>query len=165
METTAPNVWALGDIAGIYLFKHSANLEAEYAYRNAFSGKKEKVDYYAMPHAVFGSPQISGVGFTEDELKQKGMKYVVGKYEYQHTGMGEALQDKDGFAKILVEPATRKILGCHIIGTDASSIIHEVIVAMKSGEGKVDNITNAVHIHPALSEVVQRAAFDAESKI
>lgn len=165
LETTVPNVWALGDIAGIFLFKHSANLEAEYAYRNAFGQKKEKVDYYAMPHAIFSSPQIAGVGFTEDELKQKNMKYVAGRYEYIHTGMGEALQDKEGFAKILVDPETRRILGCHIIGTDASSIIHEVIVAMKSGEGKIENITNAVHVHPALSEVVQRAAFDAESKL
>ncbi len=165
LETSAPNVWAIGDIAGIYLFKHSANMEAEYAYRNAFSGKKERADYYAMPHAIFSSPQIAGVGFTEDELRQKNMKYVSGKYEYAHTGMGEAMQDRDGFVKILVEAGTRKILGCHIIGTDASSIIHEVIVAMKSGEGKIENITNAVHVHPALSEVVQRAAFDAESKL
>ncbi len=165
METTSPNIWAIGDIAGIFLFKHSANLEAEYAYRNAFSQKKEKVDYYAMPHAIFGSPQIAGVGPTEDELKKKNIRYVLGRYEYSHTGMGEALQDRDGFCKIMVDPDTHKILGCHIIGTDASSIIHEVIVAMKAGEGQVENITNAVHIHPALSEVVQRAAFDAESRL
>ncbi len=165
LETSTPNIWAIGDIAGIFLFKHSANLEAEYAYKNAFSQKKEKVDYYAMPHAVFSSPQIAGVGMTEDELKKKSIKYILGRYEYAHTGMGEALQDKDGFCKIMIDPDTHKILGCHIIGTDASSIIHEVIVAMKAGEGKVENITNAVHIHPALSEVVQRAAFDAESKL
>ena len=68
------------------------------------------------------------------------------------------MQDTDGFAKILVDKRTRKILGCHVIGPEASTLIHEVIVAMKSGRGTIDNITRAVHIHPSLSEVVQRAA-------
>ncbi len=155
LETTAQGIWAIGDIAGIYMFKHSANLEAEYAINNAF-GKKNPVDYYAMPHAAFSSPQVAAVGMTEDELQEKKTPYVKATYDYKNTGYGQAIQDNDGFVKILVNPKTKEILGCHIIGTDASILIHEVIIAMKARLG-TDGITKAVHIHPALSEVVQRA--------
>ena len=158
METTAKDIWALGDICGIYLFKHSANLEAQYAYNNAFGRQKKKTDYTAMPHAIFSSPQIAGVGYTEEQLKEKKIDYAVGKKNYIETGMGTALNDKDGFVKLLVDRKTRKVLGCHIMGTDASTLIHEVIVAMKAKQ-KVDILTDAVHIHPALSEVVQRAVW------
>ena len=157
LETTAKNVWAGGDIAGKYLFKHSANLEAECMYNNAFHpSKKKKVDYFPMPHAIFSSPQVAGVGVTEGELKPG--TYKVGKYSYKHTGMGAAMQDTDSFAKIIIDKQTREILGCHIIGPEASTLIHEVIIAMKSGNRTIDNITQAVHIHPSLSEVIQRAA-------
>ena len=159
METTAKDIWALGDICGIYLFKHSANLEAQYVYYNAFGKKKMKIDYHAMPHAIFSSPQIAGVGYTEEQLKEKKIDYAVGKKNYIETGMGTALNDKEGFVKLLVDRKTRKILGCHIMGTDASTLIHEVIVAMKAKQ-KVDILTDAVHIHPALSEVVQRAVWN-----
>ncbi len=157
METNVPGIWAIGDIAGIYMFKHSANLEAVYCANNAFNpSSKIKVDYSAMPHAIFTSPQIAGVGMTEQELKAKKIKYAVGKYNYIDTGMGSAIEDREGFVKVLVEPKTKQILGCHIIGAHASTLIHEVVVAMKSKLG-VKGILNAVHVHPALSEVVQRA--------
>jgi len=159
METSAKNVWALGDIAGKFFFKHSANLEAEYAFMNAFGKQKRKIDYYAMPHAIFSSPQIAGVGMTEQELKERKIDYAVGKKNYIETGMGLAIEDKEGFVKLLVDRKTRKILGCHIMGTDASTLIHEVIVAMKAKQ-KVDILNKAVHIHPALSEVVQRAVWN-----
>ena len=155
METNVPGIWAIGDIAGVYFFKHSANLEASYCTNNAFSKNKIKVDYSAMPHAIFTSPQIAGVGMTEQELKDGKIKYKVGKYDYINTGMGAAINDKEGFVKVLAD-LNGKILGCHIIGSDASTLIHEVIVAMKAGLG-VNGILDAVHIHPALSEVVHRA--------
>ncbi|MEK6948683.1 MAG: dihydrolipoyl dehydrogenase, partial [Nanoarchaeota archaeon] len=121
METTARNIWALGDICGIYLFKHSANLEAQYVYNNAFVKQKKKIDYSAMPHAIFSSPQIAGVGYKEEDLKEKKIPYLVGRKNYIETGMGTALNDKEGFVKLLVHKKTRKILGCHIIGTAAST--------------------------------------------
>ncbi|MDP3765647.1 MAG: dihydrolipoyl dehydrogenase [Nanoarchaeota archaeon] len=161
LETTAKNTWALGDIAGKYLFKHSANLEAEYIYYNAILNKKVKVDYTAMPHAIFSSPQVAGVGLREQDLKEKKINYAIGRYEFIKSGMGLALQDNEGFVKIFADKKTRKILGCHILGTYASTLIHEVIVAMKAGL-KVDAINEAVHIHPALSEVVQRAVNNIE---
>jgi len=156
METNVKGIWALGDIAGKYMFKHSANLEAQYAYHNAFSKKKMKINYKAMPQAIFSDPELSGVGETEEHLKQRKASYLVGRYRYSHTGKGMALNDKEGFVKILVDKKSRKILGCHILGTDASTLIHEVIIAMRHGL-TVDDIAHTIHIHPALSEVVERA--------
>jgi len=158
LETSTKNIWALGDIAGVYLFKHSANLEAEYVLHNLL-GKRKAVDYYPMPHAIFTNPQIAGVGMTEQEVKEKNQEYAVGKYEYKNTGMGAAIEEKDGLVKFIVDRKSKEILGCHIIGPDASTLIHEVVVAMKADRKKaLDILREAVYVHPALSEVVQRAA-------
>jgi len=157
LETTAKNIWALGDIVGKYLLKHSANLEAQYVYTNMFGKEKKAVDYWPMPHAIFTSPQIASVEYTEEELKEKKMDYAVGKYYYKNTGMGEAFAEEDGFVKILVDRKTRKILGCHIIGPQASTLIHEVVVIM-AADLPVDILARTTHAHPAMSEVVQRAA-------
>ena len=159
LETTTKGIFALGDAVGKYQFKHSANHEAQYAYTNIVRPEhRVPVDYTAMPHAIFSSPQVAAVGLTEQELKKNGLDYQKSVYSYIDTAMGEALEDKDGFVKFLVEKETRKILGCHIIGTEASILIHEVLVPMRSGDGTIDSITQTITIHPSLSEVVARAA-------
>lgn len=160
LETTSMGIFSLGDAIGRYQFKHSANYEAGYAFTNMLHPeKKVRVDYTAMPHAVFSSPQVAGVGFTEQELRKKGIEYLKSVYPYMGAAMGEAIEDKDGFVKFLVDKNTRKILGCHILGTEASVLIHEVLVAMRSADGTIDSLTNTIFIHPALSEVVARAAY------
>jgi dihydrolipoamide dehydrogenase len=156
METNIGGVYAIGDIAGNYMFKHSANLEAENALINAFKGNSREINYAAMPHAIFSSPQIAGVGKTEQELDNDNADYVKAIYEYKNTGMGMALKEEDGFVKVLAAE-DGEILGCHIIGPDASQLIHEVLVSIKHGSGYVQDIQDTVHIHPALNEVVQRA--------
>jgi mycothione reductase len=168
LETNVKGIFALGDVLGHYLFRHSANLEAEYDYFNMLDPEsKTPVDYSAMPHAIFSSPQIAGVGKTEQQLKKedgqgkKKVDYIVGRYNYINTAMGHAIEDRTGFVKFLLERDSRKILGCHIMGSDASTLIHEVIVAMKAGDGSIRNVLRSVHVHPALSEVVQRAAANA----
>jgi mycothione reductase len=160
LETNVNGIFPLGDIIGRYQFRHSANLEAQYAFYNILNYKKKiPVDYRAIPRAIFSSPQMAGVGYTEQELKQGGKKeYVKSIYRYIDTAMGKALEEKEGFVKLLVSKENRKILGCHIIGSQASILIHEVLVAIKSGDGTIDNIAKTVHIHPALSEVIVRAA-------
>ncbi len=165
METSIKNIWALGDIAGVFMFKHSANQEAEYVLEAILKQKKtvlpaKAIDYYPMPHAIFSSPQIAGVGLTEQEAEEQKRNYVIGKYEYRMTGMGAALAEENGFVKFIVDKKTKEILGCHILGPEASSLIHEVCVAMKADRKRaLDIIRNTIHIHPALSEVVQRAAW------
>lgn len=160
METNVKNIWALGDISGVYMFRHSANLEADYVANNILR-KKKAVDYYPMPHAVFSSPQIAGVGMTEQEVKEKKRKYLVGKAYYKNTGKGFALAEKDGFVKIIADKKTNEILGCHIIGPEASVLLHQVLIAMKAERKKaLGLLKSTVHVHPALNEVVQRAALN-----
>ncbi len=162
LETSVKGIFALGDAVGRYPFKHSANLEAQYAFNNiVLPERKVAVDYTAMPHAVFSSPQVAGAGYTEQELREKGIHYTKSSYQYKDTAMGEAIEDREGFVKLLVSPHDRKILGCHILGSHASVLIHEVLVAMRAGLS-VDSIARTVHIHPALSEVVARAAYALE---
>ncbi|QQG43198.1 MAG: dihydrolipoyl dehydrogenase [Candidatus Daviesbacteria bacterium] len=156
LETNVEGVFAFGDIIGILPFRHAANDQVGFAIRNAFTDKKVPFDPFAIGHAVFSSPQVGGVGKTEQELKKEGTTYKVGKAELKDTAMGGALQE-NGLAKVLVSEEDN-ILGVHIIGPNASILIHEAIVAMKAN-GTVDAITNSVYIHPALSEWLQRAFF------
>lgn len=166
LETDVPGIYAIGDVIGRYQFKHSANMEAQYVFRNILNSDKQinnpqkisKVDYTAMPHAIFTHPQIAGVGYTEQILKKNNTQYLKSIYPYINTGMGRAIEDNDGFVKFLVDKTNNKILGCHIIGTDASTLIHEVLVTLRTGDGTIDSILNTIHIHPALSEVIARAA-------
>jgi mycothione reductase len=182
LETNVKGIFALGDAIGRYLFKHSANYEAQYAYFNILRPDGMiPISYYAMPHAIFSSPQVAGVGFTEQELVKKRqennnsknnakniIEYQKSIYYYINTAMGLAIEDQDGFVKFLIGKKDRKILGCHIIGSQASILIHEVLAAMRgytddNGDGTIENITKSIHIHPALSEVVARAAEAATS--
>ncbi|ELZ21133.1 dihydrolipoamide dehydrogenase [Halosimplex carlsbadense 2-9-1] len=155
LRTDADGVWALGDIVGEYLLKHSANHEAKAVARNIFGSELEPVDYSAMPFAVFASPEVAGVGALEQDLREAGRDYATNTYRYEETARGDAMK-ADGFVKVLVD-LDGGILGCHIVGPDASTLIQEVVVAMKAGSGTVRDIRESVHIHPALPEVVQRA--------
>lgn len=160
LEANVEGIWAFGDIIGILPFRHTANDQVGYSLRNAFTDKKVPFDPFAIGHAVFSSPQVGGVGKTEQELKKEGIKYKVGRAELKDTGMGGALQE-NGLAKVLTDETGQKILGVHIIGPQASVLIHEAIVAMKAN-GTVEAITNSVYLHPALPEWLQRAFFAVE---
>jgi mycothione reductase len=155
LRTSADGVWALGDIVGEYLLKHNANHEARTAVRNIFGDDLEAVDYSAMPFAVFASPEVAGVGATESDLQESGRTYATRTYRYEQTARGDAMK-AEGFVKAIIDLGG-EILGCHIVGPEASTLIQEVVVAMAAGAGTVEDVRNAVHIHPALPEVVQRA--------
>jgi len=155
LRTTADGVWALGDIVGEYLLKHSANHEAQAVARNVFGGELEPVDYDAMPFAVFGSPEVAGVGAREGELRAADREYATNTYRYEETARGDAMH-AEGFVKAIID-LDGEILGCHIVGPEASTLIQEVVVAMKAGSGTVRDVRESVHVHPALPEVVQRA--------
>lgn len=157
METNVEGVWALGDIVGRYLLKHSANLEAAYVAHNMLNlEEKIAVDYHAMPHAIFASPQVAAVGISEQNAREQGVKFVAASYRYIDTAYGSSIEDKDGFVKVLVDPDSRQILGCHIIGTDASVLIQEVVNVMRM-RAPASMIGQSIYVHPALPEVVQRA--------
>lgn len=128
-------------------------------YYNAFQNKKIKSDYHAIPHAVFSHPEIAGVGLREKEAIEKyGEKNVlIGFYRYQDTAKGQAIGAKDGFVKVIIENGTNRILGAHIIGPHASVLIQEVINLMYTSEQSATPISQGMHIHPALGEVVEMA--------
>ncbi|WP_336364773.1 dihydrolipoyl dehydrogenase [Halalkalicoccus salilacus] len=155
LRTTADGVWALGDIVGEYLLKHNANHEAQAVARNLFGDELQPVDYSAMPFAVFASPEVAGVGAREGELRTADRQYATRTYRYEDIARGSAMK-AEGFVKVLID-LDGTILGCHIIGPQASDLIQEVVVAMTAGSGTVQDVRESVHIHPALSEVVQRA--------
>ncbi|WP_232687110.1 dihydrolipoyl dehydrogenase [Halobacterium zhouii] len=155
LRTDVEGVWALGDIVGEYLLKHSANHEAQAVARNLFGPELQPVDYTAMPFAVFASPEVAGVGAREEELRADDVEYAVNTHQYEDTARGDAMH-AEGFVKAIID-TEGEILGCHIIGPDASTLIEEVVVAMKAGTGSVQDVRESVHIHPALPEVVQRA--------
>lgn len=160
METTAESVWAIGDIVGNYMFWHSALHEAERVYRNIVHDQQKAVDYPGMAHAVFSSPQVASMGETEQDLQAQGRTYETGTYEFGETAMGMAMKDDEGFVKVLADPDSEEILGCHIIGSDASTLIHEVMLVASAGSGTVSEVADTIHIHPALNEVVERAFKD-----
>jgi dihydrolipoamide dehydrogenase len=157
LETSKKNIWAFGDAIGKEMFKHVANYEAGIAWHNAVHDHKVKMDYSAAPHAVFTHPQVASVGLKEAEAKQQGYKILVGKALYRDTAMGGAMGEPEGFVKVIVERETGKILGGHIIGAEASILIQEIINAMVSESGSFVPIVRAMHIHPAMPEVVQNA--------
>lgn len=156
LRTSAEGVWALGDVVGEYMLKHNANYEAEVVVRNMLAGDEVAVDYAAMPYAVFASPEVAGVGATTAELDAAGAPYATNTYAYRNVARGSAMK-ADGFVKAVVDPDDGRILGTHIVGPDASTLIHEVVVAMAAGTGTAEDLRSAVHVHPALNEVVQRA--------
>ncbi len=159
LETSQPNVWSFGDANGQYPFKHVANHEAAVVFYNAIVKEKRKVNYHAVPHAVFSYPEIASVGLGEKAAIEKyGMDNVlIGFYRYEDTAKGEAMNEKDSFVKVIVEQKTKKILGAHIVGPQASVLIHEIIPLMYTKNQTLMPILDSIHIHPALSEVVERA--------
>jgi len=159
LETSQPNIWAFGDANGRHLFKHAANYESTVVYYNAVLKKTITADYHAIPHAVFTYPEIGSVGLKEKETVEKygEDKVLVGMYRYEDTAKGEAMGVKDYFVKVIVEKETLKILGAHIIGPYASVLVQEIVNLMYTPDKSATPITNGMHIHPALNEVVERA--------
>lgn len=160
LRTTHDDIWSFGDVNGQQMFKHTAAYEAELAWRNS-QGAQEKVDYSANPHAIFTDPEIGSVGMTEEEVKEAGYDYKVGKVDYGGVAKGQIVGAPPGFAKVLVAKKTDKILGFHMMGPHSAALIHEVVVAMSVGDGTASHVLDAIHQHPTMSELVKEAFVQA----
>ena len=161
MRTNVEGVWALGDITNPSQLKHTANREAKVVAHNIANPESmHEVDLWPTPHAVFSHPQVASVGATEQQLRGEGRPYLVGKRDHAGTAYGWAMEDKSGFCKILVDPETRLILGAHIIGPQAATLIHQLIQGMKFGQTVDELAEGFLYIHPALSELVENALLD-----
>ncbi len=159
-QTSKKNIIAFGDAIGREMFKHVANAEAQVVWQKYSHGHSHQMNYDLVPYAAFSWPQVAAVGITEAEVKKRGIKYLIGEYNYRDTAKGAAMAEEDGFIKVLLTSEEYKILGASIIGPFAPILIQEIISVMNAGEGTVHPIADAMHIHPSLSEVVQRAFFN-----
>jgi dihydrolipoamide dehydrogenase len=161
LETSQPNVWAFGDANGKYLLKHVGNYESGIVYLNAILKEKVKVDYHAVPHAVFSYPEIASVGMGEKEAIEKYGEdgVVLGLKFFEDTAKGAAMKLEDYFVKVILDAKEEKILGAHIIGPHASILIHEIIPLMYTESRSTEPMMHSMDIHPSLSEVVKRAFY------
>ncbi len=160
LETSHQNIYAVGDANGQQMFTHVANEEAMVVANNVVHGHRLKMDYSAIPHAVYSHPQIASVGMTE-EVARKEHKVLVGRAGYIEVAQGEAMMEKKGFAKAIVDAETNKILGFHIIGPYAPILIQEVTNNMASG-GDINDIGRGIHIHPSITELIPRVFAELE---
>jgi mycothione reductase len=157
LETDVSGVFAFGDVIGRYFFRHSANFEGEYLFQNLYQESvKKPIQYPSMPSAIFTHPQIASVGLTEEALQAKGITYYKGVNRYSSSAMGMARMSEVGFVKILVDKKTETLLGAHIIGDEASDLIHQLILAMDM-KCTVSQMLNMIYIHPALPEITRNA--------
>jgi mycothione reductase len=159
LETSQPGIWALGDATGKYLFKHKANHDAKILYRSLVKSERTAVDYHAIPHAVFTDPEVGSIGLTLAEAtRQIGAEnLLVGVYPYNQTAKGQALGVEDGLVKVIVHRDGLRLLGAHVVGPQASVLVQELVNLFYTPAQSVRPILDGMHIHPALSEVVERA--------
>jgi dihydrolipoamide dehydrogenase len=159
LQTSQPGVWALGDGLGKHMFKHVANYESTVVYYNAVLKRRTKADYHAVPNAIFTYPEVASVGMKEQEAVAKHGEdgIMIGFYRYEDTAKGEAINAKGYFVKVIVERESLRILGAHIIGPYASILIQEIINLMYTESQDARPLMESMHIHPSMSEVVDRA--------
>jgi mycothione reductase len=159
--TNVPGIWALGDLANHFQLKHMANAETRLVrYNLLHPGQPQTAAFTVVPSAVFASPQVASVGATEQELQARGRPYVCGTRSYSDAAYGWALEDTTSFVKVLADPGTRLLLGAHIIGPQASTLIQPLIQAMCLGNTADQLARSVLYIHPALTEVIEQALLE-----
>ncbi|MCZ6613639.1 MAG: FAD-dependent oxidoreductase, partial [Thaumarchaeota archaeon] len=157
METNVPSIYAVGDCASTHLLAYTAAEEGIVAAQNAL-GSDSQVDYSVLPRCIFCKPEVGAVGITEDELRNTGIKYVVGKFSFRANGRAISAAKSDGFVKILSGEDDKKILGVHILGPYATEIVHQATLAMKLG-ATLDDLAALLYGHPTFSESLKEAAY------
>ena len=156
MQTSVPNIYAIGDVTGKMMLAHVASHQGIIAVNNIL-GHKEKLNYDQIPSAIYSFPEIAQVGLTEKAAKTKGLDYKVSIFPLQANGKALSANEKDGFIKIIADKKYNEILGVHILADNASDLISEAVVVMKL-EGTADEIAKSVHPHPTISEIYHEAA-------
>ncbi|WFU25077.1 dihydrolipoyl dehydrogenase [Bradyrhizobium sp. CB1717] len=154
--TSLKGVYAIGDVVAGPMLAHKAEDEGV-AVAEIIAGQAGHVNYDVIPGVVYTTPEVSSVGKTEEELKQAGTAYTVGKFPFTANGRSKVNQTTDGFVKILADAKTDRVLGVHIIGIEAGEMIHEACVLMEFG-GSAEDLARTCHAHPTRSEAVKEAA-------
>jgi len=160
LQTTAPGVYAIGDVAGPPLLAHKGSREGIVAAEAIAGLKPHPIDYSGVPGATYCHPEVASVGLTEEQCKERKLEYVVGRFPFSASGRARTAGESDGLVKIIRGKQYGEILGAHIAGAHATELIHELVVA-RANEYTVEEIELAIHAHPTLSEAIADAALDS----
>ncbi len=155
-RTAQPNIFAIGDLVNGPMLAHKASEEG-IAVAELIAGHRPTIDYAAVPNVAYTNPEVASVGFTEEELKAKGIAYKVGQFPFKANSRARCTGQEEGFVKILAEEKTKKILGVHILGAHASELIAEAVLAMRL-RATAEQLADTCHAHPTLSEALKEAA-------
>ena len=162
-QTNKPNIYAVGDVVIGPMLAHKAEEEAVAAVE-IMNGQKTHVDHNLVPGVIYTAPEVANVGKTEEQLKEAGIKYNVGKFPFMANSRARSVGETEGFVKILSDATTDQVLGCHMIGPDAGTLIAEVVAVMEFG-GSAEDIARTCHAHPTLNEAVKEAALAANGRV
>ena len=164
LETTAPGVYAIGDVAGPPMLAHKGSREGVFVAELVAGHKPHAIKYDNIPGVTYCHPEVASAGLTEDQCKEKKLDYQVGRFPFSANGRARASNETDGFVKIIRGKKYGEILGAHIVASHASEMIHELVVA-RENEFTVEEVDLAVHAHPTLSEAVAEAALDSMGRV
>jgi dihydrolipoamide dehydrogenase len=160
--TNVPGIWAIGDVIAGPMLAHKAEEEGV-ALAEQLAGQHGHVNYGAIPGVVYTWPEVASIGETEEQLKARGQAYKVGKFPFMANGRARAMGEMDGFVKILADKDTDRVLGAHIIGPDAGTLIAEIAIAMEFG-ASAEDVARTCHAHPSLNEAVKEAALAVDGR-
>jgi len=162
MRTNIDGVYAIGDVVGKYLLAHVASAEGVIAARN-ICGEQKAMDYTSVPNCLYTSPEVAGVGMTEEQAKSSGVDYKVARFSFAALGKASAAGKTEGYVKIIGDRANSRILGVHILGADATNLIAEATLAIRKGF-TIAEVSETIHAHPTLSEGLMEAAHVFEER-
>jgi dihydrolipoamide dehydrogenase len=159
LETSVKGVYAIGDVIRGAMLAHKAEDEGTFV-AELIAGQKPHINYNLIPGVVYTWPEVASVGYTEEQLKEKGVKYKTGSFPFKASGRARASMDIDGFVKVLADSITDEILGMHMIGPRAADMIAEGVVAMEY-RASAEDISRMSHAHPTYTEAIREACLAA----
>ena len=157
-----PGIYAIGDVIAGPMLAHKAEDEG-IAVAEILAGQAGHVNYDVIPSVIYTAPEVASVGKTEEELKEAGIAYKIGKFPFTANGRAKVNRTTEGFVKVLADEVTDRVLGVHILGADAGTMIAEAAVLMEFG-GSAEDFARICHAHPTLNEAVKEAALAADGR-
>jgi dihydrolipoamide dehydrogenase len=164
LETTAPGIYCIGDVAGPPMLAHKGSREGVFVAELLAGHTPHAIKYDNVPSVTYCHPEVASIGLTEDQCKEQKLDYQAGRFPFSANGRARATMDTEGFVKILRDKKYGEILGAHIVGGHASEMIHELAVA-RENEYTVEEVDLAIHAHPTLSEAIAEAALDSMGRV
>jgi dihydrolipoamide dehydrogenase len=164
LETTAPGIYAIGDVAGPPMLAHKGSREGIVVAELVAGHHPQPIMYDNVPSVTYCHPEVASIGLTEEQAKERKLDFQVGRFPFSANGRARTANETEGFVKIIRDKKYGEILGAHIVGSHASEMIHELAVA-RQNEYTVEEVDLAIHAHPTLSEAIAEAALDSLGRV